>query len=69
MTTPAVSGFGIGHQMKIYWDGRDHGAPSLPVSLESRRARASEGRRRSANADEYGDSVCSRCAAEDSRIG
>ncbi len=40
MTTPAVSGFGIGHQMKIYWDGRDHGAPSLPVSLESLRARA-----------------------------
>ena len=40
MTTPAASGFGIGHQMKIYWDGRDHGAPALPVSAEGLRARA-----------------------------
>ena len=40
MSTPTVSGFGIGHQMKIYWDGRDRGAPALPVTLEGLRARA-----------------------------
>ena len=40
MTTPAASGFGIGHQMKIYWDGCDRGAPALPVSSEGLRARA-----------------------------
>ena len=40
MSTPTLSGFGIGHQMKIYWDGRDRGAPALPVSLEGLRARA-----------------------------
>ncbi len=26
--------------MKIYWNGRDHGAPALPVSIENLRARA-----------------------------
>jgi lactate 2-monooxygenase len=38
---PAPSpGFGVGHQMKIYWDGREHGAPTLPVSLDALRERA-----------------------------
>ena len=40
MIPPAVSGFGIGHQMKIYWEGRDRGAPALPVSLDTLRERA-----------------------------
>lgn len=40
--TPPVRGFGVGHQMSVYWEGRDHGAPALPVSLEALRARAQE---------------------------
>lgn len=39
---PPVKGFGVGHQMNIYWEGRDHGAPALPVSLEGLRARAQD---------------------------
>ncbi len=34
------SRFGVGQQMKIYWEGREHGAPALPVSIEGLRARA-----------------------------
>ncbi|MEO7598825.1 MAG: alpha-hydroxy-acid oxidizing protein [Opitutus sp.] len=34
------SRFGVGQQMKIYQEGRDHGAPALPVSIEGLRARA-----------------------------
>ena len=39
---PASRGFGVNHQMKIYWEGREHGAPALPVSLDAlcERARA-----------------------------
>jgi lactate 2-monooxygenase len=39
---PAQRGFGVDHQMKIYWDGLEHGAPTLPVSLDAlcERARA-----------------------------
>jgi lactate 2-monooxygenase len=38
--TPAPRGFGVNHQMKIYWDGHAHGAPTLPVSLDALRERA-----------------------------
>lgn len=38
--TTAVSSFGVGHQMDIYWNGRDHGAPALPVSIDALRDRA-----------------------------
>ena len=34
------SSFGVGHQMQIYWQGREHGAPALPVSIERLRERA-----------------------------
>jgi lactate 2-monooxygenase len=37
---PVARGFGFGHQMKIYWDGREHGAPALPVSVDALRERA-----------------------------
>ncbi len=37
---PVPRGFGVGHQMNIYWEGRERGAPALPVSLEGLRARA-----------------------------
>ncbi|MEO6244474.1 MAG: alpha-hydroxy-acid oxidizing protein [Opitutaceae bacterium] len=30
-------GFGVEHQMKIYWDGLAHGAPALPISLDALR--------------------------------
>ena len=34
------SSFGVGHQMQIYWQGREQGAPALPVSIERLRERA-----------------------------
>ena len=34
------SSFGVGHQMQIYWQGREQGAPALPVTLERLRERA-----------------------------
>ena len=37
MSKTPVSSFGIGHQMKIYWDGRDQGPPALPVTIEKLR--------------------------------
>ncbi len=36
----AASGFGIGHQMGIYWAGCRQGAPALPVSIDLLHARA-----------------------------
>lgn len=38
--TTASRGFGVDHQMKIYWEGREHGAPALPISLDALRERA-----------------------------
>ncbi len=40
ISVPPSRGFGVEHQMKIYWDGLAHGAPSLPVSLDALRERA-----------------------------
>ncbi len=37
---PPPHGFGVGHQMQIYWDGCDRRAPTLPVSIEALRERA-----------------------------
>lgn len=37
---PAPRGFGVSHQMNIYWQGIDRGAPTLPVTLETLRERA-----------------------------
>jgi lactate 2-monooxygenase len=42
LVVPPVRGFGVGHQMSIYWTGRDKGPSALPVSLGSLRVLAQE---------------------------